>query len=218
MQKKNNLIYKLLNTSFIFYCLEKVLEKILTYYWTALFKLKCLFFGIKVGKRIEIFGNCITRKYPFSNIQIGNHVQLISSSWRSSTANCHKCKLRTFSSSASIIFEDNSGMTGGVVVARSKQIRIGKNCMIAPNVVITDSDWHNVWPPKKRKELLSHDADAGVTLEENVWIGMNVLILKGVTIGQNCVIAAGSVVTKSIPQNCLAGGNPAKVIKQYVGM
>lgn len=88
--------------------------------------------------------------------------------------------------------------------------------MLAPNVVITDSDWHNVWPPDKRKELLPHDADAGVTLEENVWVGMNVVILKGVIIGQNCVVAAGSVVTKSIPPNCLAGGNPAKVLKQYV--
>jgi acetyltransferase-like isoleucine patch superfamily enzyme len=52
-------------------------------------------------------------------------------------------------------------------------------------------------------------------LEENVWVGMNVIILKGVTIGKNSVIAAGSIVTKPIPANCLAGGNPAKVLIQY---
>lgn len=132
MQRKNNPIYRLRNPSFIVYALERVFEKILMYCWTALFKFKCLFFGIKVGNRIEIFGNCIIRKYPFSNIQIGNRVQVISSSWRSSTANCHKCKLRTFSHTAFIIFEDNSEMTGSVIVARSKQVRIGKNVCWPP--------------------------------------------------------------------------------------
>ena len=87
--------------------------------------------------------------------------------------------------------------------------------MLAPGVVIMDSDWHIAWPPEKRHVTWEKDMDKDVILEENVWVGMNVTILKGVTIGKNSVIAAGSVVTKSIPANCMAGGNPAKVIKQY---
>lgn len=55
---------------------------------------------------------------------------------------------------------------------------------------------------------------APVTIEDDVFIGMNCVILKGVTIGARSIIAAGSVVTKSIPADCVAGGNPAKVIKR----
>lgn len=52
-----------------------------------------------------------------------------------------------------------------------------------------------------------------IIIEDDVFIGMNCLILKGVTIGARSIIAAGSVVTKSIPSDCIAAGNPAKVIK-----
>jgi acetyltransferase-like isoleucine patch superfamily enzyme len=52
-----------------------------------------------------------------------------------------------------------------------------------------------------------------VTIEDNVWLGMNVIVLKGVTIGKNSMIAANSVVTKDIPENVLAGGYPCKVIR-----
>ncbi len=86
--------------------------------------------------------------------------------------------------------------------------------MLAPGVTIVDSDFHIAWPPDRRHNTWETDIDKDVTLEENVWVGMNCIILKGVTIGKNSVIAAGSVVVHSIPPNCLAGGNPAKVLRQ----
>jgi acetyltransferase-like isoleucine patch superfamily enzyme len=216
MGNNNSRVRKILsNPSFIIFVIEKITEHFLKVLWTAFFRLKSLLLGVKIKGRLDVFGNCIIRKYPGSKIELGDRIQLISSSWRSSTANCYRCKLRTFSSTAEIVFCEGSGATGGVIVARSKKITIGRNVMLAPNVVITDSDWHNVWPPDQRKHLLSHHLDADVTLEDNVWVGMNVIILKGVTIGENSVIAAGSIVTKSIPPNCLAGGNPAKVLKTY---
>ena len=52
-----------------------------------------------------------------------------------------------------------------------------------------------------------------IVIEDHVWVGMNVMILKGVTIGEGAIIAAGSVVIKDIPENCIAGGNPCRVIK-----
>ena len=106
-------------------------------------------------------------------------------------------------------------MTGGAIIARSKTIRIGARCMLAPNVTIMDSDFHIAWPPDRRHNTWETDIDEDVTLEENVWVGMSCIILKGVTIGKNSVIAAGSVVVHSIPSNCLAGGNPAKVLKHW---
>jgi acetyltransferase-like isoleucine patch superfamily enzyme len=100
--------------------------------------------------------------------------------------------------------------------------------MIAPNVIITDSDFHNIWPVQKRFYPGDRKFDLEVHIGKYVWIGMNTIILKGVTIGDNavigagCVIAknvgsnsiirAGSVVLKRIPKNSLAEGNPAMVI------
>ncbi|WP_295020690.1 DapH/DapD/GlmU-related protein [Sulfurimonas sp.] len=59
-----------------------------------------------------------------------------------------------------------------------------------------------------------HSAPKSVTLKYGCWIGANTIILPGVTIGQNSVVGAGSVVTKSIPENAVYAGNPAKIIKQ----
>lgn len=196
--------------------LEISYESCATCFWTVFFALKCRLLDIRKGRELEVFGNCIVRKHPQSRIIIGDHVQLISSSWRSSTANCFNCKLRTFSKGSSIILGDHSGMTGGVIIARSRTISIGKGCMLAPNVTIMDSDFHIAWPPERRHSPLETDIemDRDVVLEENVWVGTGSIILKGVTIGKNSVISAGSVVLSSIPPNCLAGGNPARVIKQ----
>jgi acetyltransferase-like isoleucine patch superfamily enzyme len=189
-------------------------EKTATLLWTVAFRIKCRLLGIKPGRQLEVFGNCIIRKHPQSRIEIGNGVQFISSSWRSSTANCFNCKLRTFADTSAIIFGDHSGMTGGAIIARSKTIRIGARCMLAPGVTILDSDFHIAWPPDRRHDTWETDIDRDVTLEENVWIGMGCIILKGVTIGENSVIAAGSVVVSDVPSNCLAGGNPARVLRR----
>lgn len=189
-------------------------QRVATFFWTFAFGLKCWLLGVKSGRRLEVFGNCIIRKHQQSQIVIGDGVILVSSSWRSSTANCFNCKLRTFHSTSAIFLGDGCGMTGGAIIARSKTIRIGARCMLAPGVTIMDSDFHIAWPPDRRHNTWETDIDKDVTLEENVWVGMGCIILKGVTIGKNSVIAAGSVVVHSIPPNCLAGGNPAKVLKR----
>ena len=98
-----------------------------------------------------------------------------------------------------------------VLIAEGEGIEIAENCLIGTNCEIYDSDFHSLNP------LSRHDSTktcrAKVKLENNVFIGSNVKILKGVTIGENSVIAHGSIVTKSIPKNVVAGGIPAKVLK-----
>lgn len=195
------------------FVVDLLLERLLAAVSGVGFRVECLLRGIPVGRKPDVFGRCILRKSPRSTIVIGNNVQIISSSWRSSTANCHRSKLRTYYPSAAIIIGDHSGMTGGAIIARSKTIRIGNRCMLAPNVTIMDSDFHVAWPPERRFDTWETDIDKDVTLEDNVWVGMNVIILKGVTIGRNSIIAAGSVVVRDIPPNCVAGGNPARVLK-----
>jgi acetyltransferase-like isoleucine patch superfamily enzyme len=89
--------------------------------------------------------------------------------------------------------------------------------MIARDVVIVDSDFHVPWPADQRWTSDSSDSDAEVIIGDNVWIGMNVVVLKGVTIGENALIAAGSVVVSDIPANSMAAGNPARVVRTLLG-
>ena len=103
-------------------------------------------------------------------------------------------------------------------IAALKSISIGDGVLIASNVFITDHDHGET----SIESLTLAPAIRGlisspVRIENNVWVGQNVSILKGVTIGESSVIAAGSVVTRDIPPFCVAGGVPARVLKQVTG-
>ncbi len=89
-------------------------------------------------------------------------------------------------------------------------ILIGNNCLIGVNFKCFNSDFHSL-NPNDRGENIKYD---DVVIGDNVFIGNDVTILKGVVIGNGCTIGAGSVVTKSFPENCVIGGNPAKIIKR----
>jgi Acetyltransferase (isoleucine patch superfamily) len=95
------------------------------------------------------------------------------------------------------------------------EVTIEDNVMFGSNVLVTDSS-HGIIDksifeiPVSERELFSKGP---VRICENVWLGENVCVMPGVTIGRNTIIGAGAVVTKSIPENCLAAGNPAKVIR-----
>jgi hypothetical protein len=180
-----------------------------------IFRGRCGLFGFRCGARIEIYGWVLLRG-PAATVEIGDSVQLISSSWRcTSSALAHPVRLRTFLPTARIVLESGSGLNGTSITARSKTIRIGRNAMFGPDCLVVDSDFHDPWPPEKRKTSPGFERDADVVIGENVWVGARSIILKGVTIGDNAVIAAGSVVTRSIPANALAAGNPARVVKHY---
>lgn len=92
-----------------------------------------------------------------------------------------------------------------------KHIKIGNHVAIAWNVTIMDSDFHDFFVDGINKNVAKD-----IVIEDDVWIGNNVIILKGVTIGKNAIIGAGSVVTKDVPSNCAVAGNPAKVIRENV--
>lgn len=96
----------------------------------------------------------------------------------------------------------------GVHIDARELVQIGENVRIAPYTIILDSDFHDT------KDHFSDGASSPVIIENDVWIATRATILKGVTIGHGSVIAAGSVVTKSIPPKSVAGGIPARVIKK----
>lgn len=91
-------------------------------------------------------------------------------------------------------------------------VTIGNNVKIGACVLITDTDAH---PLDYLSRRTSNDGtkSAPIEIEDDVWVGAHSIILKGVTIGARSIIGAGSVVTKSMPADCVAAGNPCKVIK-----
>ncbi|OCA90524.1 acetyltransferase [Bacillus sp. FJAT-27225] len=89
------------------------------------------------------------------------------------------------------------------------EVRIGDNCMIAPSVQIYTAT-HPLHPDERNS---GREYAKPITIGNNVWIGGSAIINPGVTIGDNAVIASGAVVTKDVPANVVAGGNPARVIK-----
>lgn len=91
-------------------------------------------------------------------------------------------------------------------------ISIGDNVSIAYGVLIQDSDYHTVY----REDGMPKPETLPIVIEDNVWIGACAIILKGVTLGEGCVVAAGAVVTKNVPASSLVAGNPARVIKQNI--
>lgn len=98
-----------------------------------------------------------------------------------------------------------------IIICEGEGVYIGKDTLIGTNVEIYDSDFHQINPSGRK---CGKAKTARVSIGNNVWLGSNVKILKGVTIGDNSIIANSSVVTKSIPENVIAGGVPAK-IKKY---
>ena len=139
-----------------------------------------------------------------AHIRIGENVHIVNASDR-------KVSFSTWnfeSHQGHIEIGNNCLVCPGVRLDSASKLSIGDNCMLAAGAYITDADWHDIYD-----RTLTIGATAPVTLMENVWIGDGATICKGVTIGRNSVIGAGSVVAGDIPENVIAAGNTARVIK-----
>ena len=118
-------------------------------------------------------------------------------------------------------------LLNGAIVMAEELVQIGSHCLISWGVGIADSDFHPLEPAQrlidskalapffKNRPPRPKLKTAPVKIGDNVWIGMNAVILKGVTIGDNSVVAAGAVVTRSVPPNTIVAGNPAVTVKSF---
>jgi acetyltransferase-like isoleucine patch superfamily enzyme len=140
------------------------------------------------------------------NIWLGNHIHI-----KNASSNItHFCTWPDENQKRGRIeIGDYVLITPGVRLLAARSISIGDNVMLASDVLVSDSDWHGIYdrtkPPGK---------GGPITICDNVWIGQRAIICKNVTIGENSIIGAGSIVTKDIPANCIAAGNPAKVVRE----
>ncbi len=130
------------------------------------------------------------------------------------------------SSGGKVIMEDDTKIGNRSSIVCVNGITIGKHTAIADGVIIVDNNNHPINPEdRKFMRLTPEDSEfrdwkysdnKPILIGNNVWIGANSRILKGVNIGDNSIVASASVVTKDVPKNCIVAGNPAKIVKKDI--
>ena len=111
---------------------------------------------------------------------------------------------------ASVKIGEGTLFNNNVSLTAADSITIGKGCQIGDSVCLMDCDFHEIAPSTRNR---SHGLAKPVVVGNNVWLGSRVMVLKGVEIGDNVVVAAGSIVTRSLPPDVVAAGSPAKVLR-----
>ncbi len=144
-----------------------------------------------------------------SSLIIGNKFVACSDPRHNSLGIFQRVTIKTVGHGAKVVIGDDVGMSGCTISAETS-ITIGSHVLIGSGCLITDTDAHPIDPEERRAGL--GGSTRPVVIEDDVFIGARAIILKGVTIGHGSVIGAGAVVTKSVPANSIAAGNPAKVV------
>jgi acetyltransferase-like isoleucine patch superfamily enzyme len=143
-------------------------------------------------------------------IELGDHITIVNDSKYNRAGINHPTQL-VAGRDAILKIGNNVGISGASIYAESS-IEIGDYVLIGANSRIYDTDFH---PVHFQDRLAGTPAKtAPVIIGNHVWLAANVTVLKGVSIGARSVIAAGSVVVSDIPEDCLAGGTPARVIRK----
>ena len=175
--------------------------------------------GVKYGKRLRVYNKVYLT--GDGNITIGDDFSFTSGSSLNPISRNIRGALFTMSPKAEIIIGNRVGISSACIWAKER-ITIGNDVNIGGDCLILDNDAHPHEYLKRRRiyakdvgyeAYLDEIPTAPVTIDDDVWIGARCLILKGVHIGARSVLAAGSVVTKNIPADVVACGNPCKVIK-----
>lgn len=167
--------------------------------------------GFTVGRNAKVWGAFSLQLMESGRMEVGDDFHLVSEPRRSAITQFSRAQFTVFSG-AVIRLGRHVGLNGTALTAK-RRIEIGDDTMIAANVIIVDSDFHAMWPPELRWTSSTKEFDKEVIIGRNVWIGMNTVVLKGSRIGDNSIIGAGSVVSGEIPANCIAAGNPARMIR-----
>lgn len=198
------IINKIFNKVYYLYVLS-INQKVSTIFYKCVAKLK----GVKGLDKNKIIGKLYFFRTPSSNIYIGDHCEFRSITNSNFIGINRYSIISTHTKNAKIVIGKNCGFSG-VSIGCREYIKLGDNVLVGANVIITDTDWHSILPGER---LTGVPKSKPVIIKNNVFIGVNSIILKGTIIGENSVIGAGSVVSGIIPDNVVAAGNPCKVLK-----
>ena len=175
--------------------------------------------GIRFGKNMQVY-NAVYITGARGKITIGDHFHFTSGDCINPICRNIRGCIHTDSEQSEIVIGNHVAISSACIWIQ-KRLTIGNHVSIGGNCLILDTDVHQLDFCVRRGENAEDSTDytsmvqsAPVVIEDDVWIGANCQILKGVTIGARSVIGAGSVVTRSIPSDCIAAGNPCKVIRR----
>lgn len=171
--------------------------------WTPYMRLFCKLFGIAVGHSTVFYGTARIRRFRYAAVTIGNNCRFDSLPDRNAIGLKQPCQL-TAEQDAKIVIGDDCGF-GGTVLWSAISITIGNRVKIGANCLLLDHEGH---PEDPRS-----GPPAPIIVEDDVWLGTNVVVLKGVTIGRGTQVGANSIVTKSLPPFSVAAGSPCRVIR-----
>jgi hypothetical protein len=191
---------------------KRVRTALITRWWnlSGLWLLKLQ--GVSFEQAPTLYGYPIVSLSSNSKILLGKEVVLCSDSDFTALGVSHPVILRTLRPGACITIGDDTGMSGATICA-AISIQIGSKCLLGADVQIFDTDFHKISADNRRHDdNPEHISASPIIIEDNVFIGAGSKIMKGVRIGRNSVIGAGSIVNKDIPANSIAAGVPAKVI------
>lgn len=168
--------------------------------------------GVVTHGSTVLYGFPIISRFPSSVIEIGDKVVLCSDSRFTALGVARPVILRTMRTHARIRIGDHTGMSGAVICS-AVSIDIGSFCLLGADVQIMDNDFHKLEPEGRWSDNTPEKiGSAPIVIEDNVFLGAGVKVMKGVRIGRNSVVGAGSVVTKDIPGDSIVVGAPARVI------
>ena len=179
---------------------------------TGLARLLASWWGIQMGQGCRFYGLPMFRRLPGSTITVGDNCQFRSSHWSNLVGINRPCFLSTVKETATVDIGTDCGFSGTIISSASR-ISIGNRVMCGANVTITDTDGHAVDSQERRGGVPGRTAP--VLIGDDVWLGMNVTVLKGVEIGSRTVIGAGSIVSQSLPSGVIAAGQPAAVVLRW---
>ena len=192
------------------YNIPKKIQYLILPHWNRLkFKLK----GISYGQNLIVYNRMYLEMGKGASITIGNNFTFTSGSCINPLCrNIKGCIVAM--PNAKIKIGNNVGMSSTCLWAH-ENISIGDNVKIGGDCILMDSDAHSLNFIDRRNPIkdMKNKRNNPIIIEDDVLIGVRSIILKGVTIGARSVIGSGSVVTKSIPKDCIAAGNPCKIIK-----
>jgi len=177
---------------------------------TVMGRLRLWWWGVEGGRGARFFGRAYIIRHPAGRITMGDRCIFRSAEWSNSIGLNRSCFVSA-AQGAEISIGSDSGFSG-TVIAASQSISIGSRVLCGGNCTICDSDRHPLGMLARAR------AEAAITLpiviEDDVFLGMNVVVLKGGVIGRGTVVAANSVVTGAIPAGVLAAGAPARMIRK----
>jgi acetyltransferase-like isoleucine patch superfamily enzyme len=148
------------------------------------------------GRMLRVLGRVRANRSRRTKLRLGSHVTLYGG-----------VRFYLDRDGAAIEIGDSTIVNRRTEICSEERVTIGSRCMISWDVLITDTDFH---------QLEDRPVSAPVLIGDHVWICARATILKGVTIGDGAVIAAGAVVTQDVPAGCVVAGVPARIVREGV--